>query len=107
MKKIFITATDTDAGKTTIAKALLYGFRQHQLRCFPFKPVAAGASWQAGQWRNDDALQLMRVCRLSIDTNSYHKTNPFCFAPAIAPHIAAQRAEVELSVQALHQHLTM
>lgn len=105
MKKIFITATDTDAGKTMVAKALLYALQQQQLQCVPFKPVAAGACWQDGQWRNDDALQLMGVCGLTVDVASYHKTNPFCFAPAIAPHIAAAQAGVEVSVRVLREHV--
>src|SRR5690554_1035869 len=105
MKKIFVTATDTDAGKTMVAKALLYALQQQHLQCVPFKPVAAGACWQGGQWRNDDALQLMGVCGLTVDAASYHKTNPFCFAPAIAPHIAAAQAGVEVSVRVLREHV--
>lgn len=104
MKRVFITGTDTDAGKTTCAAALIHALRKHGRRCVPLKPVAAGADSVAGQLRNADALQLMQACDIEVSVNAYQRANPFCFAPAIAPHIAANQAGVPVNLADLLQH---
>ncbi|WP_417665254.1 dethiobiotin synthase [Pseudidiomarina sp.] len=104
MRKIFITGTDTDAGKTTSATALIHALRKHGRTCVPLKPVAAGAETVVGQLRNSDALQLMEACDITVSINSYQRVNPFCFAPAIAPHIAANQAGVSVNLADLLQH---
>ncbi|MEZ2720775.1 dethiobiotin synthase [Paenalcaligenes hominis] len=95
-KAYFITGTDTEIGKTTIAAALLYGAKQHGLSTLACKPVASGSAPTLEGLRNSDALQLMEQCSLNIN---YHVLNPFTFEPAIAPHLAAAYAGqlIELS----------
>ncbi|WP_339878674.1 dethiobiotin synthase [Pseudidiomarina gelatinasegens] len=104
MKRIFITGTDTDAGKTTCATALIHALRKHSRQIVPLKPVAAGAETVVGQLRNADALQLMEACDIAVSINSYVRVNPFCFAPPIAPHIAANQAGVTVNLADLLQH---
>jgi len=93
----FITGTDTDVGKTYVATELIKGLRRRQVNVSGFKPVAAGASWIDGQLKNQDALDLMQAASAPFP---YNEVNPYCFEPAIAPHLAAQQANVvmELSV---------
>lgn len=93
----FITGTDTDVGKTYVATELINGLRRRQVKVSGFKPVAAGASWIDGQLKNQDALDLMQAASAPF---LYNEVNPYCFEPAIAPHLAAQQANVvmELSV---------
>ncbi len=50
--------------------------------------------------RNSDALALIAQSTVPL---SYTQINPYAFAPAIAPHIAAQEAGVELSVAGLYR----
>ena len=94
----FVTGTDTDVGKTTIAAGLLRAARLAGLSTAAVKPVASGCEDGAAGLRNSDALALLAECSLPL---SYAEVNPFAFAPAIAPHLAAREAGVELKVEAL------
>ncbi len=94
----FITGTDTDVGKTYVATELIKGFRRRQVKVSGFKPVAAGASWIDGQLKNQDALDLMQA---ASEPFLYNDVNPYCFEPAIAPHLAAQQANVVMELSAI------
>lgn len=91
MSTLFITATDTGAGKTTITTALLAGLRAQGVDAVGYKPVASGCEWTAEGWRNDDALALRAAAPTPLP---YARSNPYAFAPAIAPHLAAAQAGV-------------
>ncbi|TBW06797.1 dethiobiotin synthase [Azotobacter chroococcum subsp. isscasi] len=94
----FIAGTDTDAGKTTVACGLLHAARRAGLSTAAAKPVASGCAVTPAGLRNGDALALLGECSLALD---YAEVNPFAFAPAIAPHLAAREVGVELNVAAL------
>jgi len=96
----FITATDTSAGKTYIATKLIKHFIAQNCRVAGFKPLASGCDITSVGLRNDDALQLQSAANINL---SYETINPLAFRPAIAPHIAAQKANVTLSVESIHQ----
>ncbi|MDE0661521.1 MAG: dethiobiotin synthase [Gammaproteobacteria bacterium] len=97
----FVTGTDTEIGKTFIAAALLDLARERDLRCVALKPVAAGCTTVDGELVNDDALQLIAASGTDLD---YRTVNPVALKPAIAPHIAAQQAGIELNAAALSRH---
>lgn len=99
-RAFFIAGTDTDAGKTTIAAGLLRAARLAGLSTAAVKPVASGCELTDQGLRNSDALALLAECSLTLD---YAAVNPLAFEPAIAPHIAAHEAGVELSVAGLVQ----
>ena len=93
---LFITGTDTGVGKTRIAAALLKAGAQAGLAMAPMKPIASGAEFfDVGdgrrELRNDDALALLEAAGGGFD---YAAVNPYCFEPAISPHIAAMDAGV-------------
>lgn len=94
----FITGTDTDVGKTTIAAGLLRAARLSGLSTAAIKPVAAGCELTADGLRNSDALALLAECSEPL---RYAEVNPVTLAPAIAPHLAAAEAGVSLDVTAL------
>ncbi|MBN6716894.1 dethiobiotin synthase [Pseudomonas capsici] len=96
----FITGTDTDAGKTTVAAGLLHAARLSGLSTAAGKPVASGSAITPQGLRNADALALQAECSLEL---GYDDINPFTFEPAIAPHLAAREAGVSLTVNALQQ----
>jgi dethiobiotin synthetase len=85
--KLFIAGTDTDVGKTLVAAAILEYANQRDLTTVALKPVAAGCEKVGQELRNGDALLLQKYASMEL---SYEQVNPFAFAPAIAPHIAAQ-----------------
>ena len=94
----FIAGTDTEIGKTTVAAGLLHAARLRGLSTAAAKPVASDCAMTAQGLRNGDALALLGECSLPLD---YAEVNPFAFAPAIAPHLAAREVGVELTVAAL------
>ena len=96
----FVTGTDTEIGKTTIAAGLLHAARRAGLSTAAAKPVASGCVATAEGLRNDDALALLGQCSLPL---RYEEVNPLAFAPAIAPHLAAREAGVRLDVASLQQ----
>lgn len=94
----FVTGTDTEVGKTTVAAGLLYAARKAGLSTAAAKPVASGCVLTPEGLRNDDALALLAECTLPL---RYEAVNPFAFEPAIAPHLAAREAGIELSAARL------
>ncbi|MHA6495082.1 dethiobiotin synthase [Pseudomonas borbori] len=94
----FVTGTDTEIGKTTVAAGLLHAARMAGLSTAAAKPVASGCQRTSDGLRNDDALALLGECTLAL---RYEEVNPLAFEPAIAPHLAAREAGVLLDVEAL------
>lgn len=86
---IFITGTDTGVGKTIVATALVRGLVARGERVAVMKPVASGSNRTADGLRNDDALALIAASNVEAP---YDRVNPYCFEPAISPHIAAEEA---------------
>jgi len=103
MINIFITATDTDAGKTYVAQALTAALVKKNQRVAVFKPISAGCRLvgsQAGDVLiNEDAEQLMNQSNCS---QSITEINPIAFEPAIAPHIAAKLVDSVITLSAIH-----
>ncbi len=87
MKAYFVTATDTDAGKTFATCALLEALKQQGKSCFGLKPIAAGAEDTPEGLRNEDALALMRHASIELE---YSQVNPLVLRTAASPHIAAE-----------------
>jgi dethiobiotin synthetase len=88
-KGVFITGTDTGCGKTQVTLGLMYRLQQAGEIILGMKPVASGASETSQGLRNEDALSIQRQGSFEVP---YEKINPFVFAPAIAPHLAAAAA---------------
>ena len=87
----FITGTDTGVGKTLISCALLHGFAAQGKRVAGMKPVAAGCA-EGGQ--HEDVRQLRAASNVLA---SHGQINPYCFAQAAAPHLAAQFVGVNIN----------
>ncbi len=91
---VFITGTDTGVGKTWVAVGLLQALRQRGVLAAGMKPVASGCEATAEGLRNRDAQLLVEHSGLSLP---YELINSYAFAPAIAPHLAAQEAGMEIA----------
>ena len=94
----FITGTDTDAGKTLSACAILAAARDKGLSTAAVKPVAAGVT---SGGINADVLALAAYCSPLLETAMI---NPVCFNEPIAPHIAAARSDRVLRAGDLARH---
>jgi dethiobiotin synthetase len=112
----FVTGTDTGVGKTLISCALLHAFAAQGKRVAGMKPVAAGGSLRCNgaltgvplagvagcdaEEQNEDVLKLRAAGNVAA---GYGQINPYFFLPAIAPHIAAQRAGVIIQFSRIAQ----
>ena len=94
----FITGTDTGVGKTYITCKLIQQYIAIGYKVVGMKPVAAGCDWVDGEWVNDDILKLAAASNVKAPRTL---TNPYSFKEAIAPHIAADIAGVEMKLDVL------
>jgi dethiobiotin synthetase len=93
LRGCFITGTDTEVGKTVITAGLLHALARQGLRVAGYKPVAAGAVWQAaasgpgGHWHNDDVEALHAASSIEL---THSEVCPCLLEEACAPHLAAR-----------------
>jgi dethiobiotin synthetase len=98
MHSIYVTGTDTGVGKTHACVALLRTLQAHGLRAVGMKPVASGSAMDEGEWRNQDALDLLAA---GSGQPSYYDVNPYPLPRATAPEIAAEEAGVRVDFATL------
>ena len=91
---LFVTGTDTGVGKTVVASGLVRLRARSGRRVAGLKPIASGAVRTADGVRNEDALALAAAGSVALP---YELVNPWCFEPAIAPHLAAREAGVAVT----------
>ena len=94
-RSFFVTGTDTEVGKTVVACALVRAFVARGERVGVMKPIASGAARTPEGLRNADALSLLAAANVPL---TYEQVNPFCFEPAISPHIAAEDAKIRVDI---------
>jgi dethiobiotin synthetase len=101
----FVIGTDTGVGKTYIASALVRYFAAMGTQVVGMKPVASGCEvgkegiWQ-NQLVNEDMAALYVASNVKADIDLI---NPYRFAPAIAPHIAAKQVGVSINTDVILQ----
>ena len=93
---VYITGTDTGAGKTIASCALIHALRKDGRRVVGMKPVASGCARLDGAWRNEDALALQAA---SDPRPPYALVNPYALPEASAPQIAAAQAGVSVRLE--------
>jgi dethiobiotin synthetase len=97
---VFVTGTDTGAGKTLVASALLRAFAVCGLRAVGMKPVATGCRTGAHDRANEDVAALLAASNVAAPIDL---VNPYCFEPAIAPHLAAYQAGSSISLARIRE----
>lgn len=96
-----VVGTDTHVGKTYIAAALVKHFVQAGLQTVGMKAMASGCTMnQEGELSNEDAAALSRASNVAAPLQL---ANPYRFAPAIAPHLAAEQADVVMELDVITQ----
>lgn len=96
MHSVFVTGTDTGAGKTLASCTLVHALRARGLRAIGMKPVASGCEQTADGWRNTDALALLKA---SHPRPAYDDLNPFAFPEPLAPELAARAVGVDVTLE--------
>ena len=94
---IFVTGTDTGVGKTYAARLLIEALKRRGLRVAAMKPVAAGVE---ADGVNEDVRLLMAAANVEAPVEL---VNPYCFAPAVAPHLAARLAGATMDLEVIAQ----
>ncbi len=103
MRGYFITGTDTRIGKTRDTIGLLRAFARAGKKTVGMKPVASGAQMMPDGQRNEDALAIQSA---ASEQRAYGLVNPYCFAPPVAPHIAALEVGVEIGLDPIRAAYT-
>jgi dethiobiotin synthetase len=93
MRGLFITATDTGAGKTFVSAGLARLWRRERRPFRVCKPVATGAE---NNWSEDT-----RLLAEAADDADLAAITPYTFAVAAAPPVAARLAGTPLRLQDL------
>ena len=96
----FITGTDTGVGKTHVACKLIADYVAQGYNVVGMKPVAAGCELVDGEWINEDVVKLEAASNVQAPRELI---NPYSFKEAIAPHIAAEKAGVEIKIEKIVQ----
>jgi len=92
----FVIGTDTNVGKTYVTSALIKHFVAQGLQTAGMKPVASGCELNdKNELINEDVTALISASNIYAELDLI---NPYRFAPAIAPHIAAEQAGVEIDL---------
>ncbi|GMT40255.1 MAG: ATP-dependent dethiobiotin synthetase BioD [bacterium] len=96
----FITGTDTGVGKTLVSAAVIIALRNQGLRVSGMKPVASGCVNNGSGFRNEDADRLLNASTADAD---YDIICPYRFSEPVAPHIAAKKAGINISIDHIAQ----
>jgi len=97
MSGLFITATDTDVGKTVITGAIAAAFKARGLHVGVMKPLASGGVGDGkGTLVAEDATFLMQAA--GIGERERGLVNPLCLGPALTPAVAARVSGVEINM---------
>ncbi|WP_425060475.1 ATP-dependent dethiobiotin synthetase BioD 1 [Sporomusa carbonis] len=99
-KGIFVTATDTEIGKTFISGAIAAALKGRGKNTGVVKPVASGGVATAdGKLLSEDATFLMLAAGIAEERRQ--EVNPVCLAPALTPAVAAVESGVAIDVDQL------
>ncbi len=94
-KKIFITATGTDIGKTYVSALIVKKMRESGFNCGYFKPVLSGVQEIGGKLIVSDPNYVIDISGLSCSAN---ECVSYWWKEAVSPHLAAKRNNEEIDI---------
>ena len=95
MKPLFVTATDTDIGKTCVCAGLAYALKKSGIDVGIMKPFACGVKQKIGFSSND--LTVLTNAAMVDDAEDI--INPFFFPIPASPYTAAKNLGVKIDVE--------
>ncbi len=95
MKPLFVTATDTDIGKTYVCAGLAYALKKSGIDVGIMKPFACGVKQKIGFSSND--LTILTNAAMVDDAEDI--INPFFFPILASPYTAAKNLGVKIDVE--------
>ena len=97
MKPLFITATDTDIGKTYVCAGLAHSLKKLDIDVGIMKPFACGVKQKTGFSSND----LTMLSNASMVNDAEELLNPFFFPIPASPYTAAKNLGVKIDINYL------
>ena len=94
-KKIFITGTGTDVGKTYISALIVKKMREAGFNCGYFKPVISGVTEMCGHLMESDANYVIQAANIPAEPESCVS---YYWQEAVSPHLAAKRKNQEIDI---------
>lgn len=100
MSGLFITATDTDVGKTVITGVIAAALKARGIQVGVMKPLASGGVVdKSGKLVAEDATFLMQAVGFAESERA--AVNPLCLGPALTPAVAAAISGVQVDMPAI------
>ena len=90
MRGVFVTGTDTEAGKSVVAAAICAALAARDERVAAFKPAVTGLDEPPGEFGRDHEL----LASVANAGQSPGEVAPHGFGPPVSPHLAAELAGV-------------
>ena len=97
MKPLFITATDTDIGKTYVCAGLAHSLKKLDIDVGIMKPFACGVKQKTGFSSND----LTILSNAAMVNDAEELLNPFFFPIPASPYTAAKNFGVKIDIDYL------
>jgi len=97
VRGLFVTATDTEVGKTVVAAALTAALAAAGGRVGAFKPVVTGLDEAPDGGKPHDHELLARCAGMASGAD----VAPYRYGPAVSPHLAAELAEEAIDPERL------
>ena len=94
MKPLFITATDTDIGKTYVCAGLAHSLKKLEIDVGIMKPFACGVKQKTG-FASNDLTMLANAAMVDDDETII---NPFFFPVPASPYTAAKNLGVKIDI---------
>ena len=94
-KKIFITGTGTDVGKTYISALIVKKMRESGFNCGYYKPVISGVTELSGHLVDSDANYVVQIADIPILPN---ECTSYFWQEAVSPHLAAKRKNQTIDI---------
>lgn len=92
MKGLFITGTDTDAGKTYVSNLIIQALRAEKVDAVGYKAICCGG--------REDAYALQKASGGEVDLD---RVNPYWMRTPAAPHVAGMFENFDLDMGSLAQ----
>lgn len=100
MRGLFVTATDTEVGKSVTAAAIVAALVARGKRVAAFKPAVTGVADEPGPFGRDHEL----LASVANAGQAPDDVAPYRFDPPLSPHLAAELAGVEIDPTRLVEH---
>jgi dethiobiotin synthetase len=92
LRGVLVTGTDTEVGKSVVAASICAALAANGERVAAFKPAVTGLDEEPGPFGRDHEL----LAAAASAGQAPDEVAPYCFGPAVSPHLAAELAGITI-----------